>query len=58
MINRVQVFNHRCNKNNTGFYKKLGSGRSAKSFLIGFLFFEFRIIDMVANTAAAMLLDI
>ena len=55
------------------FYKKFGSGHSTKtflisqknfvhfstkSFLIGFLFFEYRIIKVVANTAADMFLDI
>ena len=55
------------------FYKKLGSGRSIKSFLIwheilsilvlksfliGFLFFECRIINVVAKLAADTFLDI
>ena len=40
------------------FYKKLGSGHSTKSFLIGFLFFECSIINVVAVTAADMFLDV
>ena len=62
------------NKFTRFFYKKLRSGHSTKSFLISheilsilastksflisFLFFECRIINVVANTAANMFLDI
>ena len=58
--------------NFTLLYKKLGSGHSTKSFLTSheilsilvlnflnwFLFFECRIINVAANTAPDMFLDI